>query len=164
MKTIVILLTTFVASIFNSSDNTVEYYQDCNAELSVLKDRSFKSADEDGASFTLTLTNKSSKATSYTLSTINLLEPCDNKGGRATTGSNVKLNVSIQSNTLRAIPSNEINLKSGQSYTFVVNVTVPEGTKYNIWSCIDVQAQSKNCDSSALKTTLSVFVPDPSEG
>lgn len=164
MKTIVILLTIFVASIFNSSDNTVEYYQDCNAKLSVYKDRSFKSADDDGASFTLTLENKSSKTTTYTLSTSNLLEPCDNKGGRATTDSNVNLNVSIQSNTLRAIPSNEITIKSGQSYKFVVNVTVPEGTRYNSWSCIDVQAQSKSCDSSALRATLSVFVPDPSEG
>ena len=53
MKTIVILLTTFVASIFNSSENPVEYYQDCKAELSVHKDRSLK----DGASFKITLTN-----------------------------------------------------------------------------------------------------------
>jgi len=164
MKTIVILLTTFVASIFNSSDNTVEYYQDCKTELSVYKDRSFKSADEDGTSFKLTLTNTSSKSATYTLSTENLLEPCDNKGGRANTGSNVNLNVSIQTNTLRTIPNNEITLKSGQSYNFVIKVTVPEGTRYNSWSCIDVEAQSKNCASSTIKTTLSVFVPEPSEG
>ena len=163
MKTIVILLTTFVASIFNSSENTVEYYQDCKAELSVHKDRSFKSAAQDGATFKLTLTNTSSKAATYTLSTTNLSEPCDNKGGRATYGSNVNLNVSIQSNTLRAIPSNEITLKSGESYSFVVKVTVPDGTKTNSWSCINVEAQSKNCSSKSIKT-LSVFVPEPSEG
>jgi hypothetical protein len=163
MKTIVILLTTIVASIFNSSETTVEYYQNCTAELSVHKDRSFKSAAEDGASFKLTLTNTSSKAATYILSTTNLSEPCDNKGGRASTGSNVNLNVSIQSNTLRAIPSNEITLKGGESYSFIVKVTVPNGTKTNSWSCINVEAQSKGCLTKAIKT-LSVFVPEPSEG
>jgi len=164
MKTIVILLTTFMASIFNSSDNFDVYYQDCKAELSVYKNRNFKSADEDGASFALTLKNTSSKAATYILSTTNLLEPCDNKGGRSTTGSNVNLKVSIINSDLRSTSGNEITLKGGQEYTFTVNVTVPEGTRYNSWSCIDVQAQSKGCDSSALKTILSVFVPDPSEG
>lgn len=163
MKTILILLITFMASIFTSSDNAVEYYQDCKAELSVYKNRSFESANEDGASFKLTLTNTSSKSATYTLSSTNLLEPCDNKSGRASAQNNVILNVSIQANTLRAIPSNEITIKSGQSYSFVVNVTVPDGTRLNSWSCIDVEAQSKNC-SSTVKTTLSVFVPEPSEG
>ena len=163
MKTIVILLTTFVASIFNSSENTVEYYQDCKAELSVHKDRSFKSAAQDGASFKITLTNSSSKAATYTLSTTNLSEPCDTKGGRLSAGSNVNLNVSIQTNTLRAIPSNEITLKGGESYSFIVKVTVPDGTKTNSWSCINVEAQSKGCLSKSIKT-LSVFVPEPSEG
>jgi hypothetical protein len=163
MKTIVILLTIFVASIFNSSENTVEYDQECSAELSVLKDRSFKSADEDGANFIITLKNSSSKTAMYTLSTSHLSEPCDNKGGRASTEGNVNLNVSILTNTLRAIPSNEITLKSGQSYSFIVKVTVPEGTRSNSWSCINVQAESKNCSLKSIKT-LSVFVPEPSEG
>jgi hypothetical protein len=162
MKTIIILFITFMASIFTSSDITVDYDQDCKAELTVNKNRSFKSATEDGASFKLTLTNKSSKLATYTLSSTNRLEPCDNKEGRASAQNNVILNVSIQANTLRAIPSNEITIKSGQSYSFVVNVAVPDGTKLNSWSCIDVEAQSKNC-SSTIKTTLSIFVPDPSE-
>ena len=163
MKTIVILLTTFVASIFSASENTVDYYQDCNAELSVHKDRSFKSATEDGASFKLTLTNTSSKAATYKLSTTNLDEPCNNTGDRASAESNVKLDVAIQSHTLRAVPNNEITLKSGESYSFSVKVTVPNGTKYNKWSCINVEAKSKSCNSTTVKT-LSVFVPEPSEG
>jgi hypothetical protein len=162
MKTIVILLTTLVASIFNSSEKNVEYYQDCNTELAVEKDRSFKSADEDGASFTLILTNTSSKEATYTLSTRNLLEPCNNSYDKST-AANVNLNVSIQTNTLKGPSENKITLKSGQEYKFVVNVTVPKGTKYNTWSCIDVEAKSENC-SAITKTRLSVFVPDPTEG
>jgi hypothetical protein len=162
MKTIVILLTTLVASIFNSSEKTVEYYQDCNAELSVQKDRNFESATEDGANFILILKNTSSKSATYTLSTKNLLEPCYNNDDRSTTA-NVNLNVSLQTNTLKGASENKITLKSGQEYTFTVNVTVPKGTKYNSWSCIDVEAKSENC-STVTKTTLSVFVPDPTEG
>lgn len=164
MKTIIILLTTFATSVFNSSDNTVDYYQDCKAELTVEKNRSFKSADEDGASFTLTLKNTSSKSATYSLTTTNLSQPCDNKKNRSASETNVKLNVSITSSSFNAIPNNVVTLKGGQTYKFVVNVTVPEGTRYNSWSCIDVEAQSKNCISNSIKSTLSIFVPDPSEG
>ncbi len=77
MKTILILFITFMASIFTSSDNTVEYYQDCKAELSVYKNRSFESANEDGASFKLTHTNTSSKSATYTLSSTNYIWKCN---------------------------------------------------------------------------------------
>jgi hypothetical protein len=167
MKTIVILLTTIVASIFNMTDNAVDNSQNCSAELSVKKNRNFESAVEDGASFILVLKNTSSKTATYSLSTTNLLEPCDNENSTTKNSrrNNVNLNVSIQSNSLsRGIPNNEITLKAGETYNFVVKVTVPKGTPYNSWSCIDVEAQSKNCTSGPAKTTLSVFVPDPSEG
>ena len=166
MRTIVILLTTFMASIFNTSENSVDYTQYCNADLSVYKDRTFKSANEDGASFTLTLKNTSTKSSTYSLLTKNLSEPCDNIKGRSSSESNVKLDVSIQSikNNTRGGLGNEITLRSGESHTFIVNITVPDGTKYNSWSCIEVEAKSDNCASSSETTTLSVFVTDPSEG
>lgn len=162
MKTIIILLTAFMATTFNIKENNVESYQNCKAELSVEKNRSFKSADEEGTQFTLYLKNTSSKSATYILSTENLSEPCDNLKGRASSGTNVNLNVSIQgNNTLKG--NNDITLRSGETHKFIVNITVPEGTRYNTWSCIEVSAKNKNCANSE-STTLSVFVPDPSEG
>jgi len=165
MKTIIILLTTFLASTFNINKN-VDNYQDCKADLSVEKNRSFKSADEEGTQFTLYLENTSSKTATYVLSTKNLEEPCDNLKGRANSGANVNLNVSIQSNNgviSSSKGNNEVTLRSGETHKFFVNITVPEGTRYNTWSCIEVSATSKSCTNSE-STILSVFVPDPSEG
>lgn len=166
MKTIVILLTTFMASIFNPVENTAINYLNCEAELSVEKDRNFETANEDGASFILILENTSSKTTTYQLSTTNLLVPCDNnRSGKSSGKSNVNLNVSIESSGSsgsRNRSNNDVTLNSGETYSFVVSVTVPQGTAYNSWSCIDVIAASKDCSNPA-KTTLSVFVADPSE-
>jgi hypothetical protein len=166
MKTIIILLTTFLASTFNTNENNVDNYQNCKAELSVEKNRSFKSADEEGTQFTLYLKNTSSKTATYQLSTKNLEEPCDNLKGRANTGTNVNLNVSIQNNigvSNISKSDDEITLRSGETYKFIVDITVPQGTRYNTWSCIEVIAKNKSCANSESKI-LSVFVPDPSEG
>lgn len=163
MKTIVILLTTFMASIFNSVEHTTVYYQNCEADLSVEKDRNYETANEDGASFILNLKNTSSKTETYQLSTTNLLEACDNNSsGRSSGASNVTLDVSIVSMGSRNRSNDGITLNSGETYSFVVQVSVPKGTAYNSWSCIDVIAASKDCSNPA-KTTLSVFVADPSE-
>ena len=152
-----------MASIFNSVENTTIYYQNCEAKLSVKKDRNFETANEDGASFVLILENTSSQTATYQLSTANLLEPCDNNSaGRSSGKSNVSLDVSIESSGSSDRSNEGVTLNSGETYSFIVQVNVPKGTAYNNWSCIDVIAASKDCSSPA-KTTLSVFVADPSE-
>ena len=134
---------------------TSVFAQNCNAELVVEKNRNTRSANEDGAAFSLVLTNNSSITTSYIITTINLKESCANKN-RKTSLSNVNLNIVIQGNT-------QISLGAGQSYNFKIHVNVPTGTPYYRWSCIEVQAKSDECNSISANTLLKVYVPDPTE-
>ncbi len=137
--------------------------QNCSAALSVEKDRNAKSADEDGAVFVLTLTNTSAIAQEYTLNTQFLETSCAN-ANRPTRARNVRLDVDFQSATGKENVTGAIRLQPGKSYTFRTRLQVPGGTPFNTWSCLEVQAESKNCNDNVATSLLKVFVPDPSEG
>ena len=80
---------------------------------------------------------------------------------------NSDLNVFIKQNNSKALSNdqnNVITIESGQSKEFIVNALVPEGTPYNTWGCIKVEANSTNCKSAVAEIILSVYIPDPSEG
>ncbi len=169
MKLIATLVTACLAINMSLYGASVENYDNCSAELSVEKNRSSKSADEEGAQFVLVLTNTSSVSKTFSLSARQLAQSCK-KGNaqynRGTQSGNAALNIAFQTNGLQRKSSNnasEITLSSGESYKFIVNVTVPEGTPYNVWSCIEVEATASDCKSLSETTTLSVFTVDPSE-
>jgi hypothetical protein len=135
--------------------------QRCKSELKVEKNRNFKSAAENGAMYTLILTNNSTSPQSYRLETKDLEEYCGNDTRR-----NVVSNVSLskkflQENSKQAL-TGTLTMQPKQSRTFNVHIVAPAGTPFNSWGCIEVRAISENCDMPAT-TILSVFVPDPSE-
>jgi len=174
MKATLIILSICLSSIvYSQNKKIVSGSQDCSAELNVEKNRNTRSANEDGANFTLILKNTSSFTTTYDLSTMNLSVPCNNNvdqksNGLKTSNTNVVLDVSLQTDDIdnqarKKLGKTEITLAGGQSYKFKVNVNVPKGTPYFTWSCIEVEAKSTSCSSSSAKTILSVYVPDPSE-
>lgn len=137
--------------------------QNCAATLVVDKDRNAKSADETGAQFTMTLTNTSGAVQEYSLGAAFLEQSCANSN-RATKASNVRLDVGFQASKSKQTLSAPLRLQPGQSYVFVANVQVPEGTPFNTWSCIEVEVTGKNCKEKVAASLLKVYVPDPSEG
>ncbi|WP_040254621.1 hypothetical protein [Psychroserpens mesophilus] len=169
MKLIATLITACLAVILYVSDENIS---ECSANLTVEKDRKAKSADEDGAQFILILTNTSNGTKTFNLSTKNLSTPCNNKTSqynRGTNSNNTVLDVSLENissnrNSSPNASTSNVELSSGESYKFIVNVTVPKGTPYNTWSCIEVEVNSEDCESLSETQTLSVFVVDPSEG
>ncbi|WP_033958677.1 hypothetical protein [Psychroserpens jangbogonensis] len=172
MKLIATLIIACLAVTSSKSDNNLSYSNDCSAQLIVEKDRSSKSADEDGTQFVLILTNTSNDSKTFNLSTKNLSEPCNrntSQYNRGTGSNNATLDVSIENNSLNRNSSNtasqsEITLNSGESYKFIVNVKVPKGTTYDTWSCIEVEAKTSDCKSLSETKTLSVYIADPSKG
>ncbi len=144
------------------SESIFDDAQNCKASLSVEKDRNFKSADQDGASFVLILENKSNSSATYTINTRNLETAC--YGKNKPSASNVSLQAALSAYDSILIADNEISLEGGEEVKFEINVTIPEGTPINSWSCIEVEAIPQSCASPPIKTTLSVFVPNPSEG
>ncbi|MBT8273914.1 MAG: hypothetical protein KJO77_08910 [Bacteroidia bacterium] len=167
MKTLFILITTCFTGIMNFSGiETADLQRNCNSELSVEKNRSFKSADQDGTSFALVLENNSESTKTYNLSVKNLSTSCSNKASdlNKAASQNVNLDVLVLANDTFMTESNTVILGSGESLKFNVNVRVPDGTPFKTWSCIEVKAASEQCGSDSLKTILSVYVPNPSEG
>lgn len=139
------------------------FSQNCTPILKVEKDRNAKSVYQNGATFSMVITNTSSQRNTYDISTMNLLESCVPKG-KKNSGLNVSLNVEIQDNNSSKITSNSITLNGGETRTFRIFVTIPPKTPYNSWSCIEVRAMAKGCSGKIASTILSVFVPKPSEG
>ena len=171
MKLIATLIIASLAMTLSKSDNNVAIYNDCSAQLIVEKDRSSKSADEDGAQFILVLTNTSKNTKTYNLSSKNLTGSCGNKTqyNRSSSSANNPLDVSFLNNDLNRNLSNtssnsSIVLQSGESYKFIVNAMVPKDTPYNTWSCIEIEAKSTDCETITETQVLSVYVVDPSEG
>lgn len=171
MKLIATLIIASFAMILSKKDKTIVNNNECSSQLIVEKNRSSKSADEDGAQFILVLTNTSKNSKTYNLSSKNLSGSCGNKTqyNRSANSGNHPLEVSFQNNDLNAsrekTSSNKgIVLKSGESYKFIVNVTAPKDTPYNTWSCIEIEAKSTDCESVSETEVLSVYVVDPTKG
>ncbi|MDC7996091.1 Fn3-like domain-containing protein [Altibacter sp. HG106] len=139
------------------------YAQNCSSTLTVEKNRDTRSADEDGAHFWVVLTNTSSSTATYTLSTEFATEYCGNDTRRSSRP-NVTLDVAFKESAQRAMSENTVTLKANATHRFLVQATAPQGTPYNVWSCIQVKATPQGCRNSSATALLKVFVPDPSEG
>ncbi len=138
--------------------------QNCSATLSVEKDRNAKSAYHDnGATFSMVLTNTSSRKATYNISTENLSESCANDTYK-TAAPNVSLNVEIKGNVSSNAANSTLTLAAGETRKFTIYVTVPARTPSKSWSCIKVSAKASECNQPSSSTVLRVYVPEPSEG
>lgn len=139
----------------------------CSAELTVEKNRSIKSASENGTFFTLELKNTSSVSKTYTITSSKTEQPCKKSNNNISKSANTNpdLNVSIQlpDNLNSNAKDASVTLSGGSSQKFYVKVEVPQGTPYNTWSCLKISATSENCSSNGAETILSVYIPNPSE-
>lgn len=153
------MILTSLQFVFSQDNNRVS--NNCDAELIVEKSRNTKSADEDGALFPLILTNNSSKKVAFTLSYIQLKEKCDNETLKSKRENSI-LDVSFISSNNKNKLSNDIILNAGQSFKLNALVTAPKNTPYYTWGCIEIQANSNDCNKST-STILKVYVPNPSE-
>lgn len=141
----------------------IVFSQNCNVELKVELNRNFQSATENGVTFDLVLTNNSTQKDQFSLSQNFLKLSCSNDTYK-TSASNVELASEILDNNSKAINTNDlITLNAGQSYNFKVKVGAAEKKDYKKWSCLEIKATSQNCKAVASSTTLSIYLPDPSE-
>ncbi len=146
---------------FINVNNEVINVGNCNAELTVEKNRHNRSTDNGTARFRLVLKNTSNSKQTYQLSTMNMDKPGNNKMKK--NFKSLPDNVAFKFLHKKSLKNaNEVTLNGGEVYKFMVDVTVPDGTQYNTWGCIEVTATTAQCKSTA-KTFLNVYVSDPSE-
>ena len=167
MRKTTFLLICFIGFVIGNQHVFSQNNKGCNAELSVEKNRSIKSAGEKSAFFTLILKNTSSSTKTFNISAGNTTYSCKKNNYNVTKGSNInpELNVSIQwpKDIVSKTNDNSITLSGGVTQKFYLKVEVPDGTPFYTWSCLKVNAKSEDCSSDGAETILSVYIPNPSE-
>lgn len=132
----------------------------CNTTLKVEKDRNYSNAGNDGAYFTMEITNNGNSTDVYNLSALNINGNCSNND-QTSTSQNVNLISSFLDNS--SVPINSITVSSQQTATFLIHLTVPQGTSYNKWNCTQINATSTNCTNYTASTVVHTIVNNPSE-
>lgn len=132
----------------------------CSADFGVEKDRNVRSVPPDGTYYKMIITNNGDATDTYSFSTKNINKTCANNDGSSTIN-NVNLNFAFLDANMQ--PINEVVLEEGQSFDFLVYVTVPTGTAVNKWNCTLVTAQSKSCSNYNVDATLHTFVINPND-
>ena len=152
----VVLLMFFVfgsVNLFGQSNN-------CDAEIGVLQNRNTRSVTPSGTYYKMILTNNSLSSDTYIFTSEDINQSCTNTDG-SSTANNVILNYSFLD--FNQSPISEVVLKPGESFKFLVFVTVPIGTVINSWSCANIIGASKTCDNYSVNTILHTRVIDPSQ-
>ncbi|OXA77900.1 hypothetical protein SAMN05444397_1143 [Flavobacterium aquidurense] len=132
----------------------------CSSTLEVEKNRNYNNAGNDGAYFTMVLTNDGNSLDVYNLSALNINGNCSNNDQSSTSG-NVNLISGFLDNS--SVPINTITVPAHQTATFLLHLTVPQGTPYNKWNCMQVNATSTNCTNHTVSTVVHTIVNNPSE-
>lgn len=168
MRTIFALIITLIfCETHIKSEVTVSNSQNSVAELSVEKDRSFKSADENGAKFKLKIKNTSGSRNSFIIRASMDSTPCSNKynSNLSNKSNNSNLFMLLETDNAKSKSNSQSNiqitLEPEQIKDFTITATITNNTKYNTWGCIKVEAISNETISD--KLILSVFIPDPSQ-
>ncbi|MFB9076384.1 hypothetical protein ACFFLS_19060 [Flavobacterium procerum] len=130
----------------------------CSASLNVENNGNIRSTPLDGTYYSLILTNKSSSADTFVLSSKNINSSCVNTDG-SSSATNVTINTDFVNSERNSL--SEINLSAGESVNFYIHITVPAGTSTQKWSCNKITATSKNCSSYAVDTVLHTYVINP---
>lgn len=150
-----IIISLFIPTLFFGQSNL------CNANLRVDKDRNSQSSSSTAAAlYNMVLTNKSSTSESYSLNAVNINSICVNTDGSSSTG-NVNLAITFLDTNQQ--PISNITVNAGQSASFFVKTTVPNGTAFNKWCCTQVNAESTTCSNYKVNTVLHTLVINPNE-
>ncbi|WP_298555763.1 hypothetical protein [uncultured Algibacter sp.] len=167
MKITFTILITLIFTILPSKEKvTVNNLQNSSAELSVEKNRNFKSIDEDGANFILKLKNTSGSRKSFIIRATLDSSPCSNEyNSNLSSKENSNLYMLLEVDNSQSMSNTESSIQTTldaeQTKQFTLTATAPNGTEFNTWGCIKVEAISNKTISDEI--ILSVFIPDPSE-
>ncbi|MBL0738374.1 hypothetical protein JI750_15870 [Flavobacterium sp. GN10] len=151
-KNLMTLLFLFVATISSAQSGS------CNATLIVENNGNIRSTPLDGTYYSMVLTNNSSSADTFVLSSKNINSSCTNTDGSSASG-NVSINTDFINSSRNSL--SEITLSAGESANFYIHITIPAGTSIQKWSCNEITATSKNCTNYSVATVLHTYIINP---
>jgi len=142
---------------------TTSFRQSCNSKLSVEKNHYSKTIGEDGATFTMILKNKESNTTSFKLSSFRPGNSCGISSNQ-NTDSDMEFVIAILDMDGSPLANNEVILEPGEKGKFKVEIFSLPGAPIGERTCVEIRANSDECNNNTIKTLLKVLVPDPSQG
>jgi hypothetical protein len=148
-------LTLFIQILINPAGSSA---QKCS--FSLVAKNNIESVNNEGRVYFMELQNNSTQETEITLTVANV-----NSGtnpDQSTAINNVNLSAEILYEDGQKI-NGKVVLKSNELLHFQVKVTVPEGTPFDHWNNLAVNASSDTCDAFPSSLTLFTFVPNPEE-
>jgi len=152
---------TFVSFLLFINMITFGQSSSCNADLRAENDRNAQSASSAASAlYIMVLTNNSSASDTYSLNALNINNTCANTDGSSSAG-NVNLETAFLDTNQQSISN--ISINAGQSASFLVKITVANGTAYNKWCCTQVNAESTTCSNYKVNTVLHTLTINPNE-
>ena len=168
------LFTVFKASrVFNvilfiflfSSHSSLLFGQDCNADITVFKNRSVRSISESNDTvFQLLLLNDSPIAQSYVLEVIPMYIPCpiENETRASLNRNNDNINFEFYSNSGRG---DQLSVPAFGQIRIELKASANRGLMTNDWSCFRVIARNMDCDqTNSSEAIISVYARSSNEG
>ena len=142
--TLVITLLIFSSTVLSAQSN-------CGVKLSANKNRNAKSIPVVGAVFRMVISNTGNATDTFILSARDINSLCSNLDG-----SSNEYNFAINSEFLDFDKNKitSITLNAGETTNFLVSVSIPEGTSFNTWSCLEIIASSTRCNGISSATVL----------
>lgn len=166
MRKTTIILVFFLATLLGNNIGFSQNSFGCNAQLTVEKNRSIKSVGDNGVFFTLILKNTTNAKKNYSITSNRSESQCKQSSNiSSSTYNDTDLDVTfILSTNLNSNASDlNIAIDGNSSQKIYVKVEAPEGTPYNTWSCLAINAKSDNCSTTGAEAILSVYILNPSE-
>lgn len=167
MKSIFVLLIVSITAFTYQNTNESNTITNCEAILKVEKGRNAGSVfGEENITFNLLLTNKSNRSDSYRIFYKKSKTSCGYESYKKTTlkgFENVDLDVSLLNSNKELNDSIEIFVEPGKTVDFQIMIKAIKDTPYYTWGCIDVYAESSNCNTIVSNTKLSIYLPDPTD-
>ncbi len=130
----------------------------CNVELSVVKNRNIKTLKNLNYTYNLQLTNIGAEANEFIILANNANETCENPDGSPSTN-NIILSNQVLDQDLNPV-TDKVLVKAGETLLFYVKVTASPDAYFEKWNCTEVIAEPVNCSGEQLKVIIHTFNPD----
>lgn len=163
-----ILIAVFTAVsllIFGSELNNVQttsqlkvQFVDCGSDVSTVGENI---AELTGSSiqYQIRIENTGNTASTYTIYADDFSASGENPDG-SSMENNINFNQELLDINLNPI-NGEISLAPGETYDFIVKVSLPLGNQYDRWNCTEIKAISSSCPENEGRTVVFTYVPVP---
>jgi hypothetical protein len=164
-NTLMTVLTVFSLMVFGSGLNNVETTTDLNIQFvacgSAVTVVGESIAELSGSSiqYQIRIENTGNSTNTFTIYANDFSANGENPDG-SSMENNLNFNQDLLDINLNPI-SGEITLTPGETYDFIVKISLPFGNQYDRWNCTEIKAINSSCPNNEGRTVVYTYIPVP---